>query len=416
MHYSAWQIFKNGLMGNRSWPPVWRNPTLKKKYDIVIIGGGGHGLATAYYLAKNHGITNIAVLEKGYLGGGNVGRNTTIVRANYMIEGNSQFYSHSLKLWENLEQELNFNVMMSQRGILNLGHSDGQMDTLARRGNMIISQGDDARLFSREDVKNYAPFLNFDDARFPIYGALLHPRGGTARHDAVAWGYARGADKLGVDLIQNCEVTGLDIQGGVIRGVQTTQGNVRAGKVAMTVAGRSSQVAYMAGLKLPIESHVLQAFVTEGLKPCIPGLVGWGAGLFYLSQSDKGGLVFGGEIDGYNSYAQRGNLPTVESVMESAMAMVPMIGRARILRSWGGIMDMTMDGSPIIDRTPVGGFYMGGGFCYSGFKAIPAGGTCLAYLMATGERHEAAEKLTYDRFERGLMCDEEATGATPNLH
>jgi heterotetrameric sarcosine oxidase beta subunit len=306
--------------------------------------------------------------------------------------------------------------MMSQRGILNLGHSDGQMDTLARRGNMIISQGDDARLFSREDVKNYAPFLNFDDARFPIYGALLHPRGGTARHDAVAWGYARGADKLGVDLIQNCEVTGLDIQGGVIRGVQTTQGNVRAGKVAMTVAGRSSQVAYMAGLKLPIESHVLQAFVTEGLKPCIPGLVGWGAGLFYLSQSDKGGLVFGGEIDGYNSYAQRGNLPTVESVMESAMAMVPMIGRARILRSWGGIMDMTMDGSPIIDRTPVGGFYMGGGFCYSGFKAIPAGGTCLAYLMATGERHEAAEKLTYDRFERGLMCDEEATGATPNLH
>ncbi|MFQ5438196.1 MAG: FAD-dependent oxidoreductase, partial [Paracoccaceae bacterium] len=297
MRYSAWQILKNGLTGNTGWKPVWRNPEPKSHYDVIIIGGGGHGLSTAYYLAREHGMTNIAVLEKGYLGGGNIGRNTTIVRANYMLNGNSQFYSHSLKMWEGLEQELNYNVMLSQRGCLMLAHSDGQMDAHARRGNMIRMQGDDAELWDRETVRRHVPYLDFDNARFPIHGGLMHRRGGTARHDAVAWGYARAADVRGVDLIQNCEVTGFRIENGRVRGVETTRGPIGAGKVGMAVAGRSSQVGQMAGLRLPIESHVLQAFVTEGLKPLVDTVISFGMGHFYISQSDKGGLVFGGDLD-----------------------------------------------------------------------------------------------------------------------
>jgi len=289
--FSALRILREGLTGNKGWAPHWRNPEPKPEYDAIIIGGGGHGLSTAYYLAKEHGMTNIAVLEKGYLGGGNVGRNTTIVRANYMLEGNSQFYSHSLKLWEGLEQELNYNVMLSQRGHLMLCHSDGQRDAMARRGNMMISQGDDAELLDVAGVRREIPYLDFENTRFPIYGGLMHRRAGSARHDAVAWGYARGADRLGVDLIQQCEVTGIDIEGGVVKGVQTTRGAIRAKKVGIVVAGRSGQVAAMAGMKLPIESHVLQAFVTEGLKPVINHVVSFGMGHFYISQSDKGGLV-----------------------------------------------------------------------------------------------------------------------------
>ena len=416
MRYSGWQIFRNALAGDRNWAPVWREPTPKPAYDVIIVGGGGHGLATAYYLAKNHGITNIAVLERGWLGGGNIGRNTTIVRANYLLPGNSEFYSHSLKLWEGLEQELNYNVMMSQRGLLNLFHSDGQRDAFARRGNTIRFQGDDAELLTRDEVRAHAPFLNFDDLRFPIYGGLLQRRAGTARHDAVAWGFARGADLRGVDLIQNCEVTGFRIENGRIRGVETTRGTIVAGKVGMAVAGRTSQVAAMAGLRLPIESHVLQAFVTEGLKPILPGVISFGMGHFYISQSNKGGLVFGGDLDFYNSYAARGNLPMVEHVMEAGMALMPMIGKARVLRSWGGIMDMTMDGSPIIDRTAVDGLYLNGGWCYGGFKAVPGSGWCFAHLIATGNPHPAAAKLRLDRFATGAVIDEEGTGAQPNLH
>ena len=416
MHYSAWQILKNGLRGGRSWRPLWHSKEPRKSYDIIIIGGGGHGLATAYYLAKNHALKNIAVIEKGYLGGGNVGRNTTIVRANYLLDGNSLFFSHSLKLWESMEQELNFNTMMSQRGILSLGHSDGQMDSLARRGNMMISQGDDAELLSAKELSDYVPYVNQTDPRFPIYGGLLYRRGGTARHDAVAWGYARAADRLGVDIIQNCEVTGMIVNNNTISGVQTTKGKIKADKIGMAVAGRTSQVADMVGLKLPIESHVLQAFVSEGLKPCVDCEISWGAELFYISQSDKGGLVFGGDIDKYNTYAARGNLPAVENVMEAAMALMPMIGKAKVLRSWGGIVDMTMDGSPIIDKTSINGLYLDGGWCYGGFKATPASGWCFAHLLATDEHHEVAEKYTLDRFEKGYLLDEEATGATPNLH
>jgi methylglutamate dehydrogenase subunit A len=416
MRYSGFKVITQGLFGNLGWKQVWRTPAPKAEYDAIIIGGGGHGLSTAYYLAKNHGLTNIAVLEKGYLGSGNIGRNTTIVRANYFLQGNSEFYSHSLKLWEGLEADLNYNVMHSQRGLINLFHSDGQRDAFARRGNAMINQGDDAILLDRDGVRELLPYLDFDNTRFPIYGGLLHPRGGTARHDAVAWGYARGADRRGVDLIQNCEVTGIDIEGGRVTGVQTTRGAIRAKKVGMVVAGRSGQVAAMAGLRLPIESHVLQAFVTEGLKPVIDHVISFGMGHFYISQSDKGGLVFGGDLDFYASYASRGNLPMVEHVMEAGMTLMPMIGRARVLRSWGGIMDMTPDGSPIIDKTPIDGLFLDAGWNYGGFKAVPASGFCMAHLMATGQSHPIAARFKLNRFATGHLLDEEGTGSQHNLH
>ncbi|WP_300443232.1 sarcosine oxidase subunit beta family protein [uncultured Mameliella sp.] len=417
MRFSGLKVLAQGLTGNRGWRPHWRDPAPKPEYDIVIIGGGGHGLATAFYLAKEHGLTNVAVLEKGYLGGGNVGRNTTIVRANYGLPGNSEFYSHSLKLWEGMEQELNFNTMMSQRGILNLCHSDGQRDAFARRGNAMRNQGDDAELLTPEQVRDKVPYLDFDNGRFPIYGGLWHARGGTARHDAVAWGYARGADQRGVDLIQNCEVTGIDIEAGRVTGVQTTRGEIRAKKVGIVVAGRSGQVAGLAGMRLPIESHVLQAFVSEGLKPCIDNVISFGMGHFYISQSDKGGLVFGGDLDFYASYAARGNLPMQEHVMEAAMTLMPMIGKARVLRSWGGIMDMSTDGSPIIDKTGIEGLYLNCGWCYGGFKAVPGSGFSFAHLIAQDRHHDPAAQFRLDRFStgRGIM-DEEGTGAQHNLH
>jgi sarcosine oxidase subunit beta len=417
MRFNALRILKEGLSGNKGWGPHWRDPEPKPAYDIVIIGGGGHGLAAAYYLAREHGLTNVAVLEKGYLGGGNVGRNTTIVRANYFLPGNSEFYSLSLKLWEGLEHELNYNVMHSQRGLINLFHSDGQRDAAVRRGNAMVNQGDDAILLDRDALRAKLPYLNFDTGRFPVQGGLYHPRGGTARHDAVAWGFARGASLRGVDLIQNCEVTGIDVQGGKVTGVQTARGPIRANKVAIVTAGRSGQVAGLAGLRLPIESHVLQAFVTEGLKPVIDHVVTFGMGHFYISQSDKGGLVFGGDLDFYPSYAQRGNLPAAEHVMEAAMTLMPMIGRAKVLRSWGGIMDMTPDGSPIIDRAPIDGLYLDCGWCYGGFKAVPGSGFALAHLLATDQHHPDAAGFRLSRFEtgRGLM-DEEGTGAQHYLH
>ncbi len=417
MRFSGLRVLKEGLTGNKGWSAHWRDAAPKDSYDAIIIGGGGHGLSTAYYLAKKHGMTNIAVLEKGYLGGGNIGRNTTIVRANYFLPGNSEFYSHSLKLWEGLEEDLNYNVMHSQRGQIILFHNDGQRDAAIRRGNAIRNQGDDVDLLSVADLKRIVPYLDYDQTRFPIYGALLQRRAGTARHDAVAWGYARGASERGVDLIQNCEVTGIDIENGAVTGVQTTRGAIRAKKVGVVVAGRTSQVAAMAGMRLPIESHVLQAFVTEGLKPCVDHVISFGMGHFYISQSDKGGLVFGGDLDFYASYAARGNLPMVEHVMEAGMTLMPMIGKAKVLRSWGGIMDMTPDGSPIIDKTHIDGLYLDCGWCYGGFKAAPASGDCMAHLMATDQPHEAAAKFRLDRFRtgRGLM-DEEGTGSQHNLH
>jgi sarcosine oxidase subunit beta len=416
MRYSGFAIIKEALTGHKGWTPAWRDPDPQPSYDIIIIGGGGHGLATAHYLAKVFGKKRIAVLEKGWIGGGNVGRNTTIIRSNYLLDGNEPFYEFSLKLWEGLEQDLNYNAMVSQRGVMNLLHSDGQRDDAIRRGNAMRLNGVDAELLDARQVRREAPFLDFDNARFPIKGALVQRRGGTVRHDAVAWGYARSADQHGVDIIQNCEVTGMRIENGTAIGVETTRGYIGAGKIGCAVAGASSHVMAMAGMRLPIESHVLQAFVSEGLKPVIPGVITFGAGHFYVSQSDKGGLVFGGDIDGYNSYAQRGNLPVVEDVCEEGMAIMPMIGRARLLRMWGGIMDMSMDGSPIIDRTPIKGLYFNGGWCYGGFKATPASGYAFAHLLARDTPHETASAYRLDRFESGHMIDEKGMGNQPNLH
>ncbi|MBY4891980.1 sarcosine oxidase subunit beta family protein [Rhodobacteraceae bacterium N5(2021)] len=416
MTYSGFRVIKEALTGHRGWGPAWRTPEPKSHYDYVIIGGGGHGLATAHYLASVYGQARVAVLEKGWIGGGNVGRNTTIIRSNYLLDGNEPFYEMSLKLWEGLEQDLNYNAMVSQRGILNLIHSDAQRDAFVRRGNAMMLNGADADLMSTEDILKRYPFLNVNNARFPIKGGLAQHRGGTVRHDAVAWGYARAADRRGVDIIQNCEVTGFRIENGKCLGVETSRGFVGAGKVAACVAGSSGRLMAKAGMRLPIESHVLQAFVTEGLKPVLPGVITFGAGHFYCSQSDKGGLVFGGDIDGYNSYAQRGNLPVVEDVCEGGMAIFPMLGRVRLLRMWGGIMDMSMDGSPIIDQTHIEGLYFNGGWCYGGFKATPASGMAYAHLLATGQPHEKATAYRFDRFETGRMIDEKGMGNQPNLH
>ncbi|MGI9423501.1 MAG: sarcosine oxidase subunit beta family protein [Hyphomicrobiaceae bacterium] len=416
MRYSAWKILWEGLTGNTGWKPAWRDPNPKPEYDVIIVGGGGHGLATAYYLAKEFGQRNIAVLEKGWVGSGNVGRNTTIIRSNYMLPGNEPFYEMSMKMWENLEQELNYNAMVSQRGALYLFHNDSQRDLYARRGNAMELAGADAVFLDQDGVRKLYPFLDFDNARFPIQGGLMQPRAGTARHDGVAWGYARGADQYGVDIIQNCEVLDFQMENGVCKGVETSRGPIRAAKTAVCVAGSSSRVMAKAGMRLPIESHVLQAFVSESLKPTIPGVIAFGAGHFYLSQSDKGGLVFGGDVDGYNTYAQRGSLPVVEDVCESGMALMPMIGRARLLRMWGGVVDMSMDGSPFIDKTHIDGLYFNGGWCYGGFKATPASGYCYAHLIARDKPHPNAAQYRLDRYRRGALIDEKGVGAQPNLH
>ncbi|MDP9838917.1 sarcosine oxidase subunit beta [Neorhizobium huautlense] len=417
MRYSALSILRHALSGNRGWKPAWREPQPKPHYDVIIVGGGGHGLSTAYYLAKEFGIKNIAVLEKGYIGSGNVGRNTTIVRSNYLLEGNIPFYEFSLKLWEGLEADLNYNAMVSQRGVMMLAHSDGQRDAFARRGNAMRMHGVDAELLDREDLQKMMPYLNYDHARFPIKAGLLQKRGGTARHDAVAWGYARGADSHGVDIIQHCEVSAIRRDDkGRVTGVETSKGFIGCNKLALATAGHSSETARMADLRLPIETHVLQAFVSEGIKPVIDNVIVYGGGHFYISQSDKGGLVFGADIDYYSSYAQRGNLAIVESTMEEGVSLIPGLSRLRVLRSWGGVMDMSMDGSPIIDRTPIENLYLNAGWCYGGFKATPASGFCFAHLIARNEPHHVARALRLDRFERGYAVDEAGKGPQPNIH
>ncbi len=417
-HYSFLSLLREAWKGNTGWKRAWRAAEPKPQYDVVIVGGGGHGLSTAYYLAKEHGLNRVAVVEKGWLGGGNVGRNTTIVRSNYLLPANSRFYEKSMTLWEGLSRDLNFNVMFSQRGTLNLAHTPAQMDAYARRGNAMRLEGIDAELLTREEVRKMAPDMDFSDqARFPIEGGLLQPRGGTARHDAVAWGFARAADRLGVDLIENCEVTGFIRTGERITGVETTRGRIEAGKVGVAVAGSTSEVMRRAGIeRLPIESHVLQAFVSEPLKPLIDTVITFGAGHLYISQSDKGGLVFGGDIDGYNSWAQRGNLPVHEDVMTSAVALFPNLARVRLLRNWGGIMDMSMDGSPIITTGPLPGLYLNAGWCYGGFKATPASGWCFAHTIARDEPHELNAAFTLQRFDQGRVIDEKGVGPSPELH
>ncbi len=416
--YSALSLLKNALSGNKDWKPAWRKPEPKPSYDVIIVGGGGHGLATAYYLAKEHGITNVAVLEKGWLGSGNIGRNTTIVRSNYLLPESIRFYDFSVRLWENLSHELNYNVMFSQRGILNLAHSPAQADEYIRRGNAMCHGGGDGVWLTPEEIARKVPGVDLSaSARFPVVGGLLQPRAGTARHDAVAWGYARAADRLGVDIIENCEVTGFLREGDTIIGVTSTRGEIRARKVAVAVAGSTSRVLRLAGIeRFPIESHVLQAFVSESIKPYLDCVVTFGGGHLYMSQSDKGGLVFGGDLDGYNSYAQRGNLPLVEEVMGEMVAMFPAVARLRLLRSWGGVMDMSMDGSPIITKGPLPGMYLNCGWCYGGFKATPASGFSFAWTIAKDEPHAINAPFTLSRFERGAVIDEKGVGPTPKLH
>jgi len=415
--YSIFELARHALTGHRHWPRAWRDAAPKPAYDAVIIGGGGHGLATAYYLAKEHGIRNVAVLEKGWLGGGNTGRNTTIVRSNYLLPANAHFYEFSLKLWEGLSSELNFNVMFSQRGVINLAHSDAQLDAFARRGNAMRLHGIDAELIDREAVEALVPILDTSErARFPVYGGLLQRRGGNARHDAVAWGYARAADRLRVDIIQNCEVTGISRDGSRVSGVETTRGSIKAGKIGIAVAGHSGHVAAMAGLRLPIESHLLQAMVSEPLKPMLDTVVSFGAGHYYVSQSDKGELVMGGDLDMYNSYAQRGNLPIIEEVVAAGVQLFPIMSRLRLMRHWAGVMDMTMDGSPIIGKLPLDGLYFDGGWCYGGFKATPASGWVFAYTIAQDRPHALNEAFTLERFASGHLIDEKGAGPMPNAH
>ena len=412
--YSALSLLRAGLTGQKHWPLAWRDPQPAKHYDVVIIGGGGHGLATAYYLAKVHGVRRVAVLEKAWIGGGNTGRNTTIVRSNYRQPQLQRLLEFSLQKWETLSDSLNYNLMFSQRGAVFLGHSDADMTRLAERGDALRCAGIDAELMTRDAVGRLIPLLDLSpEARFPVFGGLIQKRGGTARHDAVAWGFARAADALGVDIIQNCEVTGFEIVGGAVTGVRTTRGSIGAGRVGICVAGSSGLVAGLAGLKLPIESHLLQAFVSEPVKPMIDTVIMSQSIHCYISQSDKGEIVLGGDPDHYPTYSQRGSPHRIEDVAAQAIALVPALSRLRMLRCWAGTTDMSFDGSPIIGPTPVDRLYLNGGWCYGGFKATPGSGWLYAHLLATGQSHDIAAPFSLDRFARGATIDETGTGPAP---
>jgi len=407
--YSAFSLVKNALSSHKKWPKSWRSAEPKSSYDVVIIGGGGQGLATAYYLAKKYGITNVAVLEKGWIGGGNTGRNTTVVRSNYFYPESTRFFDHSLKLYEGLTDELNYNMMLSQIGVLTLGHSRHEMDMLRRWATSIQVQGVDSEFLSRDEVADEVSILNMSrKARYPVEGGFIQRRGGVARHDAVAWSYARAADHLGVDIIQNCDVTGIKIVNGTVKGVETSKGFIGAGKVGSAVAGHSSVIGAMAGLDLPIGSQTLQAMVSEPVKPLMHTMVLSPTVHCYVSQSDRGEMVMGGGTDVYPSYGQRGCLPPFEETIAAAVELYPCLSRMKLMRQWGGIVDITPDVSPIISKTPIKGFYLNGGWGTGGFKAIPAGGDTFAYTIAYDKPHELVEPFSLDRFARGKLVDEGA--------
>ena len=410
--YSALGLLRNALNYNRDWRVAWRSPEPKKSYDAIIVGGGGHGLATAYYLARDHGIGNVAVLEKGWIGGGNTGRNTTIVRSNYLWTEASLLYEKSMRLWEGLSQDLNYNVMFSQRGVYNLGHSLQDMRDIERRVNANRLNGIDAEVLGAAEVKKAIPRINTSPgARYPILGASLQRRAGVARHDAVAWGYARAADALGVDIIEQCEVVGIDVRGGKAVGVKTTRGPISADRIGVVVAGNASVLAKMSDLRLPIESHPLQAFVSEPIKPVLDTVVMSGAVHGYISQSDKGELVIGAGIDAYNGYGQRGSFPVIEHTMQAIIELFPVFSRVRMLRLWGGIVDVCPDACPIVSKTPVEGLYFNCGWGTGGFKATPGSGWVFAHTIAHDEPHRLNAPFSLERFTSGALIDEHGAAA-----
>jgi sarcosine oxidase subunit beta len=410
--FSLLSLLRNAASGHREWKPFWRDPAPKDRYDVIIVGGGGHGLATAYYLAKRHGVRNIAVLEKGWIGGGNTGRNTTIIRSNYLWNESGALYEHSLKLWEGLNEELNINLMFTQRGVLNLAHNLGDVREGIRRVEANRLNGIDGEWLTPEQVKQFCPIIDIaKTARYPVLGATLQRRAGTARHDTVAWGYARAADALGVDIIQNCEVTGILREDGRVTGVRTSRGTIMAGKVGIVAAGHSSVLAAMADIRLPIQSHPLQALVSEPLKPIHPCVVMSNAVHVYLSQSDKGELVIGAGIDAYNSYSQRGSFHVIEHQMAALIELFPILSRVRMLRTWGGIVDVCPDASPIISKTSVAGLFINCGWGTGGFKATPGSGWVFAHTIATGDPHPLNAAFSLYRFTSGALIDEHGAAA-----
>ena len=410
--YSIFALIKNSLSYHENWEKAWRDPEPKSKYDAVIVGGGGHGLATAYYLAKEHNIKNIAVLEKGWIGGGNTGRNTTIIRSNYLWDASAGLYDHALKIWENLSQELNYNVMFSQRGVMNLAHNQHDVRELKRRTHANRLNGIDCEWLDVEQVKKFCPIINCSpNIRYPVMGSTLQRRAGTARHDAVAWGYARGADAMGVDIIQNCEVKGIRRKGDSVEGIETTKGFIKTKKVGVVAAGHSSVIANMAGLRLPLESKPLQALVSEPIKPIINTVVMSNAVHAYVSQSDKVELVIGAGTDSYISYTQKGTHEIIEGTLKAILELYPIFSRLRMLRQWGGGVDICPDASPIVSKTDINGLYFNCGWGTGGFKATPGSGWVFAHTIANDEPHKLNAPFTINRFSSGELVDEHGSAA-----
>jgi sarcosine oxidase subunit beta len=405
--YSFANLLRRALRGNIGWQPAWREPQIKPGYDVIVIGGGGHGLATAYYLAKKHGVRRVAVLEKGWIGGGNSGRNTQVTRSNYFYPASSAFYDHSLRLYEGLGRELNFNVMLSQRGLISLAHSEHELELNRRWANAIHMNGVDSEILTPAQIKKLTPIINLQ-TRFPIAGGFIQRRAGISRHDAVVWGYARAASALGVDIVQGCEVSGFDIKSGRIRGVKTSRGNIASDCVVMSVAGHASVLAERAGLRLPITTMALQAMVTEPIKPALNVIIVSAAIHAYVSQSDRGEIVIGGGADAYNTYAQRGGLPVLHTTVGAVVELFPCFSRLRLMRQWAGMVDITPDTTPIMGLTPVDGLYINCGWGTGGYKAIPAGGDTMAYTVANNRPHALIERFGLDRFSRGALIDEGA--------
>jgi sarcosine oxidase subunit beta len=405
--YSFLTLARHALRGNKDWRAAWRTPVPKRGYDVVVIGGGGHGLATAYYLASEHGIRNVAVVEKGWIGGGNSGRNTQVCRSNYFYPASAAFYDHSLKLYEGLSRELNFNIMLSQRGVLSLAHSEHELEINRRWANATLMSGVDSEILTAADIKKLVPRINLN-SRYPVLGGFVQRRGGIARHDAVVWGYARAASALGVDIIQSCEVTGFQTSSGRVSGVVTSLGSIAADRVVMSVAGHSSVLAQRAGLRVPITTMALQAMVTEPIKPALDSVLVSGAIHAYVSQSDRGEIVIGGAADAYNSYAQRGGLPVLQGTVAAVLELFPSFSRLRLMRQWAGMVDITPDTTPIMGLTPIDGLFINCGWGTGGFKAIPGGGHTMADTVANNRPHPLIERFGLNRFERGALIDEGA--------